>query len=78
MFTFTICFVVKSILLLIAAFTEGFYLPVIVFALLEQIPTAGMGRREGREGVGRSGKEGKEWKRSGKEWEGVVRSGKEW
>jgi hypothetical protein len=71
MFTFTICFVVKSILLLIAAFTEGFYLPVIVFALLEQIPTAGMGRREGEKELGGVG-------RSGKEWEGVGRSGKEW
>eukprot|EP01127_Copromyxa_protea_P010640 TRINITY_DN2603_c0_g1_i2.p1 TRINITY_DN2603_c0_g1~~TRINITY_DN2603_c0_g1_i2.p1 ORF type:complete len:235 (-),score=31.04 TRINITY_DN2603_c0_g1_i2:35-715(-) len=39
MFIFAVCFVVKSILLLIAA-TSNFVVPVIVFAFLEQIPTA--------------------------------------
>lgn len=40
MSTFAICFVVKSILLLVAANSDTFKVPVIVFALLEQIPTA--------------------------------------
>lgn len=38
---FALCFVVKSVLLLIANWVSDFTVPVIVFALLEQIPTAG-------------------------------------
>eukprot|EP01127_Copromyxa_protea_P001263 TRINITY_DN1129_c1_g1_i1.p1 TRINITY_DN1129_c1_g1~~TRINITY_DN1129_c1_g1_i1.p1 ORF type:complete len:1521 (+),score=172.56 TRINITY_DN1129_c1_g1_i1:68-4630(+) len=36
---FVICFVTKSVLLIVAI-TRGFSVPIIVFALLEQIPTA--------------------------------------
>eukprot|EP01127_Copromyxa_protea_P016650 TRINITY_DN4986_c0_g1_i1.p1 TRINITY_DN4986_c0_g1~~TRINITY_DN4986_c0_g1_i1.p1 ORF type:complete len:1209 (-),score=173.40 TRINITY_DN4986_c0_g1_i1:45-3671(-) len=39
MSTFALCFVAKSVLLLIAA-TTLFTVPIIVFALLEQVPTA--------------------------------------
>lgn len=35
---FTICFIVKSILLLVAAYTN-FIVPILLFSLLEQIPT---------------------------------------
>eukprot|EP01127_Copromyxa_protea_P001759 TRINITY_DN1167_c0_g2_i3.p1 TRINITY_DN1167_c0_g2~~TRINITY_DN1167_c0_g2_i3.p1 ORF type:complete len:190 (-),score=10.01 TRINITY_DN1167_c0_g2_i3:87-656(-) len=39
MLSFAVCFVVKSILLMVASSVDTFTVPIIVFALLEQIPT---------------------------------------
>jgi len=40
MFLFPMCFIAKSVLLLVAEYNEEFSVPIIVFAVLEQIPSA--------------------------------------